>query len=158
MKLFSHLIALNSFYRSYCFTLPSSVWVRLWSKISENVFFGFSCAETLFLTKTTNFCSFVLKISLLLISATIFYPSIIPSHMSAAGEETSEQETSYCLQWKLYCYSSPSRLTLEHFVSPCAFCIYFVFFVFVFWPSKALLQTFREWVTQNPQKILSKSH
>ena len=69
-----------------------------------------------------------------LISTTLLYLPTIPSCMSAVGEETSEPGTSYSLPWKDFCYSSPSHLTPETFVSPSTLCIYFVFFVFVFCP------------------------
>ena len=72
------------------------------------------------------------SISLLLITATLPYLSTILSCMSAAGEETSEPEISHCVRWKMFCYSSPSHLTPETFVSPSALCLSFVFFRYRF--------------------------
>ena len=98
------------------------------------LFSGSSCAETLLWQKQPIPASFYLKsISLLLISVTLHYLSAIPSCISAVGEETSEPETSCCVRWKLYWCSSPSHLTPENFVSSSAFCLSFVFFVFVYW-------------------------
>ena len=72
------------------------------------------------------------SISLLLITATLPYLSTISSCMSAAGEEASEPEISHCVRWKMFCYSSPSHLTPETFVSPSALCLSFVFFRYRF--------------------------
>ena len=103
----------------------------LWSNIQKHLFSGSSSAETLFRQKQLIPATFYLKsISLLLISATLIsalYLSTIPWFMSAVGNETSEPEISYCLWWKLFCYSSPSHLIPETFVSPSALCLSFIF-------------------------------
>ena len=129
--------------------------VSLWSNIRKHLLFsGSSCAETLLWQKQLIPASFYLKsIPLLLISVTLHYLSTIPS--SAVGEETSEPETSCCVRWKLYCYSSPSHLTPENFVSSSAFCLSFVFFVFAFWPIKTTTADHRVWLTQTHQKVLN---
>ena len=116
--------------------LPSPV--TLWSNIRKHLLFsGSPSAETLLWQKQLIPDNFYLKlISLLLISATLLYLSTIRSCMFAAGEETSEPETSYCLRWKLCCYSSPSHPVPENFVSPTALCLCFVFFVFIFWSTE----------------------
>ena len=134
----------------------------LWSNIQKHLFSGSSSAETLFRQKQLIPATFYLKsISLLLISATLIsalYLSTIPWFMSAVGNETSEPEISYCLWWKLFCYSSQSHLTPETFVSPSALCLYFVLFLFSF---SALLrpppQIYKVWLTETPQKVLTKS-
>ena len=104
------------------------------------------------LTKTTDSCFFLLKkYLLLLISVTLHCLSTIPSCVSAVGEETSEPETNCCVWWKLYCYSSPSQLTPENFVSS-AFCLCFVFFVFVYWPIETTAANLRGLTHSNPSK------
>ena len=110
--------------------------MSLWSDIRKYLLFsGSSSAEAILWQKQLIPAPFYLKsISLLLMSATLLYLSTIPSCTSAVGEETSMPETSYCLQWKLFCHSSPSHLTPETFVFPSALCLCFVSFVFVFWP------------------------
>ena len=97
IKLLNHLIAFRDLHRPYCFTLPSSVLVSLWSKLSKNIFFsGSPCVEILLWQKQLIPASFYLKsISLFIISATLLYLSTIPSCMFAVGEETSKPETSY---------------------------------------------------------------
>ena len=133
-------------------------------QISENIFFFLNLlVQKLFfdnssLTLQLISATFYLKsISLLLITARLLYLSTISSCMSAAGEETSEPEISYCLRWKLFCYSSPSHLTPETFVSPSALCLS-LFFLFAFSGLlRPLSQTFRVWLTQTPQKVLTKS-
>ena len=104
-----------------------------WSNIQKHLLFsGSSSAETLLWQKQLIPAPFYLKsISLLLISATLLYLSTIPSCMSTVGKETSDPETSYCLQWKLFCSSSPSHLMPETFVSTSALCL-FCFFRFCF--------------------------
>ena len=125
--------------------------------IREHVpFSGSSCPETLLWQKQLIPASFYLKsISLLLISVTLHYLSTIPScRISAVGEETSQPETSCCVRWKLYCYSSPSHLTPEHFVCSSAFCLSFVFFffVFVYWPIETTNVNLRGLTHSNPSK------
>ena len=135
IKHFNHLIAFTSVHRPYCFTLPTSVSVSLWSKISEDMFFfsGCSCTETLLWQKRLIPAPFYLKgISLLLISATLLYHSTIPWCVCAVEEETSEPETCHYLRWNLYCYSSPNHLMRENVVTQSAFCLSFVFFVSAF--------------------------
>ena len=131
MKLFNHLIVFTSLHGPYYFILPSSL--SLWSNIWKHLLFsGSSSAETLLWQKQLIPAPFYLNIiSLLLISATLLNLSTIQSCMSAVGEETSEPETSYCLRWKFFCYSSSSHLTPETFVSPSVLCLSFVFFVLV---------------------------
>ena len=152
IKLFNHLIVFTSLHRPYYFKLPSSV--SLWSNIRKHLLFsGSSRAETLLSQKQLIPTPFYLKsISMLLTSATLLYLSTIPSCMSAVGEETSESETSYCLRWKLFRYSSPRHLRGETFVSPSSLCLPFVFFVFAFLPietTTANLQGLTHW---NPSK------
>ena len=109
-------------------SLLSNIWKHL-------LFFLDLLEQNSSLTKTTDTCSFLLKTYLIVVDpTTLLYLSTIPSCMSAVGEETIEPETSYCLRWKLFCYSSPSHLTLETFISPSALCLSFVLFVFVFQP------------------------
>ena len=79
----------------------------------------------------------------MLISATLLYLSTIPSCMSAVDKETSEPETSYCLRWKLFSYSSPSQLAPETFVYPSTLFLCFVFFVFLFWTIETTTATFQ---------------
>ena len=129
-------------------------------QISENIFFFLNLlVQKLFfdnssLTLQLISATFYLKsISLLLITARLLYLSIISSCMSAAGEETSEPEISYCLRWKLFCYSSPSHLTPETFVSPSALCLSFVFFVFVFWLIESTIANLQGLTHSNPSKI-----
>ena len=138
IKLFNHLINFTSLHRPYYFTSYFPQWVCC--QISENNFFFLNLlALKLFfgnssLTLQLIPAPFYLKsISLLLITATLLYLSTILSCMSAASEETSEPEISYCLQWKLFGFPSRSHLTPETFVSPSALCLFFVFFVFFFW-------------------------
>ena len=121
-----------SLHGPYYFTLPSLVgfWSNIWKQL---LFSGSSSAETPLSQKQLIPAPFYLKsISLLLISETLLYLSMIPSYMSAVGEETNEPETS--LRWKLFFWSSLSHLTPEIFVFPSTLCLSFVFFVFVFWP------------------------
>ena len=72
--------------------------------------------------------------------------------MSAVGEETSELKTSYCLRRKLYCYFSPSHLTPENLVSPSAFCLSFVFFVFIFCPIETTTANLQGLTHSDPSK------
>ena len=104
-----------------------------WSNIQKHLLFsGSSSAETLLWQKQLVPALFYLKrISLLSISATFFYLSTNPSCMSAVGEETSDPEISYCLQWKSFCPSPLSHLMPETFVSLC-FMSLFHFFCFCF--------------------------
>ena len=160
IKLFNHLIVFTNLHRPYYFTLPSSV--GLWSNIQKHLLFsGSSSAETLLWQKQLIPAPFYLKrISLLLISATLIsalYLSTIPWFMSAVGKETSEPETSYFLWWKLFCYSSPSHLIQETFVSPSALCLSFIFSFPCSDLLRPLLQICRVWLTQTPQKVLTKS-
>ena len=104
--------------------------VSLWSNIQKHLLFsGFSCAETLLLQQLLIPTPFYLKsISSLLISATLLYLSIIPSCMLLLAQKNQQPRNgSYCFRGKLYCYSSPSHLTPENFVSPSAFCLFFFF-------------------------------
>ena len=152
IKLFNHLIVFTSLHRPYYFKLPSSV--SLWSNIRKHLLFsGSSRAETLLSQKQLIATPFYLKsISMLLTSATLLYLSTIPSCMSAVGEETSEPETSYCLRWKLFCYSSPSYLTPVTFLSPFALCICFDLFVFVFWFIETTTANLQGLIHSNPSK------
>ena len=85
--------------------------------------------------------------------------------MFVVGECTSEPEIIYCLPWKVYCCSWPSHLMPENFVPPSAFWGVFCFdFLFCFFYSflffgqlRPLVQSFMVWLTQTPQKILTKS-
>ena len=72
--------------------------------------------------------------------------------MSAVGEETSELKTSYCLRRKLYCYFAPSHLTPENFVSHSAFCLSFVFFVFIFCPIETNTSNLQSLTQSDPAK------
>ena len=94
------------------------------------------------------------SISLLLITATLPYLSTISSCMSAAGEEASEPEISHCVRWKMFCYSSPSHLTPETFVSPSALCLSFVFFIFVLWSIETTTATLQGLIHSNPSKSI----
>ena len=99
------------------------------------LFSGSSCAETLLWQKQLIPASFYIKgISLLLISVTLHHLSTIPSCISAVGKESSVPEASCCVQWKLYCYSSPSHLTPDNLLLLSVFLSFF--FVFVYWPIK----------------------
>ena len=97
------------------------------------------------------------SISLLLITATLPYLSTILSCMSATGEETSEPEISHCVRWKMFCYSSPSHLTPETFVSPSALCLSFIFFVIVFWLIETTIANLQGLTHSNPSKSTTKS-
>ena len=124
--------------------------VNFWSKISENIFFfsGSSCARTLLWQKQLIPASFYLKsIPLLLISVTLHYLSTILSCIFAVGEEISEPETSWCVRWKLYCYSSLSQLTQENFVSSSTFCL-----SFVYWPVETTTANLWGLTHSNPSK------
>ena len=155
IKLSNHLTVFTSLHRPYYFTLNSSVSLR--SNIRKNLLFsGSSSTETLLWQKRLIPAPFYLKsISLLLISATFFYLSTIPSCMSDVGEETSKPETICCLRWKLFCYSSPSHLTPKNIVSPSALCLSFVFFVFVFWSIETTTSNLQGLTHSNPSKITS---
>ena len=155
----------QTFQSSYSLHKPPSIilfhtYLPQWvcGQISENIFFFLDLlVQKLFFDKKQLIPAplYLKSISLLLASATLLYLSTIPSCMSAVGEETSEPETSCCVRWKLYCYSSPSHLTPENFVSSSAFCLSFVFFVFVFWPIKTTTADHRVWLTQTHQKVLN---
>ena len=134
-------MAFTSLQRPYCVPLPPSVSLRL--NIQKHLLFsGSSCAETLLWQKQPIPAPFYLKtISLLLISATLLYLTTIPSCMSADGGETSEAEASYCLWWKLYCYSViKSSNARKFYFSLCFlsffrfFCFSFFVFTFLYWP------------------------
>ena len=119
--------------------------------LKTSSFSGSSSAETLLWQRQLILAPFYLKsISLFLISATLLYLSTITSCMSAVGEEFSEPKTS--LLWKLFCYSSPSHITPETFVSASALCLSFVFFVFVFWPIETTTTNFQALTHSNPSK------
>ena len=124
-------------------------------QISENIFFFLDLlVQKLFFDKKQLIPAplYLKSISLLLASATLLYLSTIPSCMSAVGEETSEPETSYCLRWKLFCYSSPSHLTPVTFLSPFALCICFDLFVFVFWLIEITTANLQGLIHSNPSK------
>ena len=154
IKILHHFIVFTSLHRPNYFTLPFPV--SLWSNIQRHQFFsGSSRAETLLWQKQLIPATFYLKsISLLLISATLLYLSTIPSCMSchAVSEETTEPETSYCLRWKLSCYSSPNHLMPETFVSPSTLCLSFVFFVFIFWPIETTTANLQDLSHSKPSK------
>ena len=134
ITLFNNLVAFTSLIDDTVSDyLPKCQWVCVQKYPKTTSFFWIFLCRNSSLTKTTVPASFYLKsISLLLISVTLHYLSTIPSCMSAVGEETSEPETSCCVRWKLYCYSSPSHLTPENFVSSFDFSLPFVFFRFCF--------------------------
>ena len=119
---------MNKLYQTFqsLYSLHNSPWTILFHTtfvikfvvkyLKTSSFSGSSSAETLLWQKQLILAPFYLKsISLFLISATLLYLSRITSCMSAVGEETSEPKTS--LRWKLFCYSSPSHITPETFVS-----------------------------------------
>ena len=128
--------------------------------IQKNLpFSGTSCRETLFWQKQIIPAPLTLKsISLLLISPTFYFISQFNhSFMSAVGEETSEPEIE-AIRWKLCCHSSPNHLTLENFVSPSAFCLSFIYFVFVSFAYWDHHRKFAGFDSLKPnQKILTKS-
>ena len=94
----------------YCFTLPLSQCV-LQSNFRKHLLFSGSSSPQLLYTNNNGI------ISLLLISQ-LFH------HV----------EPSFGFRWK-FCYSSPSHLMGENFVSWSAFCLSFVF---VFWPIETI--------------------
>ena len=104
------------------------------------------------LTKTFDSCSFLLKTYLIGVNLSHITWSLNHSIKYVCCWWTSERETSYCIRWKLYCYSLPSHLTLENFVSLSAFCLSFVFFVFVFWPFETTTASLQGLTHSNPSK------
>ena len=127
-KLFNHLIVFTSVH-AVLYYLPLSDFC---GKISENIFFFLDLiVQKLFLNKSHWFQLLATKnewiILLFLISVTLYNLSLNHSIMSFVGEGTS-----FRVWWKLYCYFSPSQLKRENFVSPSAFCLSFIFSVFVF--------------------------
>ena len=94
--------------------------------------------------------SYLKNISLLLSSVTLLYLSTIPPCLSTVGKHTSEPETSYCLQWKLYWYSSQSSLTPENFISLSTFCRSFVFLLFTFWYTETTTANLQDLTLSNP--------
>ena len=133
--------------------------MSLWSNIRKHLLFsGSSRAEILLWQKQLIPApSYLKSISLLLISATLICLWTIPSYMSAVGKETSQPERSYCLRWKLLCYTSSSHLTPETFVSPSALWLSFAFLFSFSGLLRSLLQIFRVWLTETPPKVLNKS-
>ena len=118
------------------------------------LFSGSSSAETLLWQKQLIPAPFCLKsISLLLISATLLYLSTIPSVCLLLAKKLASQKQANCLWWKRFCYSSPSHLTPETFVSPSALCLSFVFFVFVFWLIESTIANLQGLTHSNPSKI-----
>ena len=133
----------------YCFTLPFSQWV-LCSNLQNIFFFLDLLLQKLFLDKNHWFPLSTkndLINSLLLISFTL----IISLRLLSAKEQTSAFDE------KLYCYSSPSHLSRENFVSPSTFCLSFVFLFSFFGLFRPLLQICRVWLTQSQQNVLTKS-
>ena len=115
----------------FCFTLPSLTFTDLslsqWDfcgQILENIFFFLNLlVQKIFFDKNPNFSWFQLLstkddciISLCLISVAL--QSLSFSHFITSSVWNKKQKkTRFGFQWKPYCYSSPSHLTREDFIS-----------------------------------------
>ena len=110
----------------YCFTLPSSH--EFCGQIFENIFFSLDLlVQKLFFDKNHWFQLLSTKndwiVSLFLISITLHSQPFY--HVFC-------WRRSFGFRWKLYCYSSPSHITRENFVSRCSFCLSFFFSFLLF--------------------------
>ena len=83
-------------------------------------------------------------ISLLLILVTLYSLSFNHSTMSSIGKETS-----FGFWWKACCYSSPSHLTRENFVSQSDS---FFLLLFIRWPIQTTTANFQGLIHSNPAK------
>ena len=125
----------------YCFTLPSSH--EFCGQIFENIFFSLDLlVQKLFFDKNHWFQLLSTKndwiVSLFLISITLHLQSICQPFYHVFC-----WRRSFGFRWKLYCYSSPSHITRENFVSRCSFCLsFFFFFVFGFWAIETTMSRF----------------
>ena len=141
-------------HRSYCSTLPSSQcqWVCGQKYPKTYSFFSIFLCKNSSLTKAFDSCSFLLKKYLIIVNLSHITLSLNHSIKYVCCWWTRKPEASYCIRWKLYCYSSTSHLTPRDFGSPSAFCFSFVFFVFVFWPFKTTTANLHELTHSNLSK------
>ena len=99
-------------------------------------FFSIFLCKNSSLTKAFDSCFFLLKKYLIIVNLSHITLSLNHSIKYVCCWWTSKPEASYCIRWKLYCYSSPSHLTprdlVLHLLS--AFLSFFSFSFF--WPLK----------------------
>ena len=124
-------------------------------QISENIFFFLNLLmQKIFFDKNHWFQLLSTKnnwiISLFLISITLQRLSLGHSIMSSFCWQ---KKTIFDFRWKIYCYSSPSHLTRENFVSRVALCLSFLFFFFGFWPNETTTANLQGLTHSNPCKM-----
>ena len=127
------------------FTLPSSVSARFWSKISENIFFRRNSS----LTKTTDSCSFLIKRYLIVVNLSHIILSANHSIVYICCWRRNQQARNKLFDENFI--ATPQQVT-ENFVFPCAFCLFFVFFISVFWPIETNTANLQGLTHSNPSR------
>ena len=163
MEVFNYLIAsIHKSPQTIVFhTTFHSEFVVKYLKIS---FFWILQCRNSSMTKTTDSCSFLLKSYLIVVNLSNITLSLNHPIMYACYWRRNQRARNKLLpSMKTFCYSSPSHLTSETFVSPSALCLFFQFFVFVFQPFETTTANLQGFTHSNPsestnQVTLSNKH